>query len=100
VCAYPSTCDIDPNAHTHLLSLSQPVISPFSLDFLSSSQVITWFQNRRAKLKRDIEELKKDVESVKVLAGQPESFLKNVTDMNLLKKKPIPAQDDAMSPEK
>ena len=25
-------------------------------------QVITWFQNRRAKLKRDMEELRKDVE--------------------------------------
>lgn len=27
-----------------------------------SFQVITWFQNRRAKLKRDMEELRKDVE--------------------------------------
>ncbi|XP_020716329.1 homeobox protein HMX3 isoform X2 [Ceratitis capitata] len=30
---------------------------------LSNAQVITWFQNRRAKLKRDMEELKKDVEN-------------------------------------
>ncbi|CAB4068282.1 LBX [Lepeophtheirus salmonis] len=29
---------------------------------LSNAQVITWFQNRRAKLKRDMEELRKDVE--------------------------------------
>jgi len=29
---------------------------------LSNGQVITWFQNRRAKFKRDMEELKKDVE--------------------------------------
>ncbi|KAG5671538.1 hypothetical protein PVAND_001731 [Polypedilum vanderplanki] len=68
---------------------------------LSNAQVITWFQNRRAKLKRDIEELKKDVESVKALAGQQENFLKNVTDLNLLKKKPIPAHDGVdLSPEK
>ncbi|XP_037638002.1 transcription factor LBX1a [Sebastes umbrosus] len=33
---------------------------------LSNAQVITWFQNRRAKLKRDIEEMKADVESAKV----------------------------------
>uniref|UniRef100_A0A1A9UFM7 Homeobox domain-containing protein n=1 Tax=Glossina austeni TaxID=7395 RepID=A0A1A9UFM7_GLOAU len=32
---------------------------------LSNAQVITWFQNRRAKLKRDMEELKKDVESTR-----------------------------------
>jgi len=49
-------------------------------------QVITWFQNRRAKLKRDMEELKKDVESVKVLTAN-KSFLESVNDMNLLKKK-------------
>ena len=49
-------------------------------------KVITWFQNRRAKLKRDMEELKKDVESVKLLTTQ-KSFLENVNDMNLLKSK-------------
>ena len=32
---------------------------------LSSAQVITWFQNRRAKFKRDIDELKNDVGSVR-----------------------------------
>ncbi|KPU80409.1 uncharacterized protein Dana_GF16416, isoform B [Drosophila ananassae] len=37
---------------------------------LSNAQVITWFQNRRAKLKRDMEELKKDVQSVKQLPDQ------------------------------
>lgn len=75
-------------------------LSPF-FSFSYAAQVITWFQNRRAKLKRDIEELKKDVESVKVLSGQEsESFLKNVTDMNLLKKKPIPASENGLSPEK
>ncbi|KAI8046399.1 hypothetical protein M5D96_002601, partial [Drosophila gunungcola] len=33
---------------------------------LSNAQVITWFQNRRAKLKRDMEELKKDVQCEKL----------------------------------
>nr|XP_020463190.1 transcription factor LBX1-like [Monopterus albus] len=32
---------------------------------LTNGQVITWFQNRRAKLKRDLEEMKADVESAK-----------------------------------
>ncbi|OCT70025.1 transcription factor LBX1-like [Xenopus laevis] len=32
---------------------------------LTNAQVITWFQNRRAKLKRDLEEMKADVESSK-----------------------------------
>ncbi|CRK88868.1 CLUMA_CG002649, isoform A [Clunio marinus] len=53
---------------------------------LSNAQVITWFQNRRAKMKRDMEELKKDVESVKLLTAH-KSFLENVNDMNILKKK-------------
>ena len=55
--------------------------------------MITWFQNRRAKLKRDMEELKKDVESVKVLTSQ-KSFLENVNDMNILKKKIIHDRDN------
>lgn len=69
------------------------------LRLLLSLQVITWFQNRRAKLKRDIEELKKDVQTVNVLSGQ-ESFLKDITDMNLLKKKPVASHDDSLSPQK
>ncbi|CAI9738776.1 transcription factor LBX1-like [Octopus vulgaris] len=32
---------------------------------LTNAQVITWFQNRRAKLKRDLEEMKNDVEHAK-----------------------------------
>ncbi|XP_055315597.1 homeobox protein Hox-B1b-like [Sitodiplosis mosellana] len=53
---------------------------------LSNAQVITWFQNRRAKLKRDMEELKKDVESAKVLTAH-KTFLENVNDLGILKKK-------------
>lgn len=33
-------------------------------------QVITWFQNRRAKLKRDLEELKADVSAAKSIDGE------------------------------
>jgi homeobox protein LBX len=53
---------------------------------LSNAQVITWFQNRRAKLKRDMEELKKDVETTKILTAH-KSFLENVQDLGILKKK-------------
>ena len=39
-------------------------------------------------MKRDMEELKKDVESVKALTGISHNiFLENVNDMNLLKSK-------------
>ncbi|XP_055848966.1 homeobox protein MOX-2-like [Episyrphus balteatus] len=55
---------------------------------LSNAQVITWFQNRRAKQKRDIEELKKDFDSVKVFSAH-KSFLENVNDLSILKKKPM-----------
>ncbi|XP_072513817.1 transcription factor LBX1b [Salminus brasiliensis] len=36
---------------------------------LTNAQVITWFQNRRAKLKRDLEEMKADVESTRALGS-------------------------------
>ncbi|XP_055617852.1 homeobox protein B-H2-like isoform X1 [Toxorhynchites rutilus septentrionalis] len=64
---------------------------------LSNAQVITWFQNRRAKMKRDWEETKKDIESVKVIFSN-KTFLENVNDMNLLKKKIV--HGDGESPQK
>ena len=36
---------------------------------LSSAQVITWFQNRRAKLKRDLDELRADMTAVRSLTS-------------------------------
>jgi homeobox protein LBX len=65
-------------------------------------QVITWFQNRRAKLKRDMEELKKDVETIstaKILSAH-KTFLENVNDMNLLKKKVTHDHDDIVNIQK
>lgn len=43
-------------------------------------------------MKRDMEELKKDVESVKILTTQ-KGFLESVNDMNLLRKKSVNVQD-------
>ncbi|KAK7591256.1 hypothetical protein V9T40_002869 [Parthenolecanium corni] len=59
---------------------------------LSNAQVITWFQNRRAKLKRDMEELKKDVESSKI-PSHHNTFLENVQNLGILKKKPMSHSD-------
>ncbi|XP_055379257.1 myb-like protein Q [Condylostylus longicornis] len=55
---------------------------------LSNAQVITWFQNRRAKQKRDLEELRKDIESAKAFSTQ-NMYIENFNDLNFLKKQPV-----------
>ncbi|XP_076364041.1 transcription factor LBX2-like [Tachypleus tridentatus] len=57
---------------------------------LTNAQVITWFQNRRAKLKRDMEELKKDVETVKMET----IILNNIQDFRLLEKSDMRKNQD------
>lgn len=37
---------------------------------LANAQVVTWFQNRRAKLKRDVEEMRADVASLSALSPE------------------------------
>ncbi|GFW22488.1 transcription factor LBX1 [Trichonephila clavipes] len=75
--------------------LYQKYLSPADRDEIAQSlgltnaQVITWFQNRRAKLKRDMEELKKDVDAAKV-SGQRAILttlhgMTNATKQNLRK---------------
>lgn len=49
---------------------------------LTNAQVITWFQNRRAKLKRDLEEMKADVESLKKIPPQALQKLVSMEDMD------------------
>ncbi|KAK2143781.1 hypothetical protein LSH36_814g03056 [Paralvinella palmiformis] len=48
---------------------------------LTNAQVITWFQNRRAKLKRDLEELKADVTAAKHLSDD-DTVLPNVVQID------------------
>lgn len=60
--------------------LYQKYLTPADRDEIASSlaltnaQVITWFQNRRAKLKRDLEELKADVTAAKIVDTVDPSF--------------------------
>lgn len=37
---------------------------------LANAQVVTWFQNRRAKLRRDVEEMRADVASLSALSPE------------------------------
>jgi len=68
--------------------LYQKYLSPADRDEIAQSlgltnaQVITWFQNRRAKLKRDMEELKKDVDATKVCSPVPRNIIQ---DLSMLK---------------
>ncbi|XP_076372095.1 transcription factor LBX2-like [Tachypleus tridentatus] len=70
--------------------LYQKYLSPADRDEIAQSlnltnaQVITWFQNRRAKLKRDMEELKKDVDAAKMHTIHKTIF-NNIQDLTLLK---------------
>ncbi|XP_032890064.1 transcription factor LBX1 isoform X1 [Amblyraja radiata] len=48
---------------------------------LTNAQVITWFQNRRAKLKRDLEEMKADVESAKRLGPRQTEKMAELSEL-------------------
>ncbi|XP_008299787.1 transcription factor LBX1-like [Stegastes partitus] len=48
---------------------------------LTNAQVITWFQNRRAKLKRDLEEMKADVESAKAVGAVASEKLSKLAEL-------------------
>jgi homeobox protein LBX len=51
---------------------------------LSNAQVITWFQNRRAKMKRDLEEQRRDIETASLLNLQ-KTFFESLQALSQLK---------------
>lgn len=67
--------------------LHQKYLSPADRDQiahqlgLTNAQVITWFQNRRAKLKRDLEEMKADVESARSTGIVPLDKIAKLADL-------------------
>lgn len=71
--------------------LYQKYLSPADRDEIAQSlgltnaQVITWFQNRRAKLKRDMEELKKDMDAAKIHTIH-KTLIDNIQDLSSFKK--------------
>ncbi|XP_020860931.1 transcription factor LBX2 [Phascolarctos cinereus] len=62
---------------------------------LANAQVITWFQNRRAKLKRDVEEMKADVASLRSL---PPAALRRLS-LSLPESGSSPSADPDPSPD-
>ncbi|XP_068930425.1 transcription factor LBX2 [Petaurus breviceps papuanus] len=62
---------------------------------LANAQVITWFQNRRAKLKRDVEEMKADVASLRSL---PPAALRRLS-LSLPESGSNPSADPEPSPD-
>ncbi|GIY49581.1 transcription factor LBX1 [Caerostris darwini] len=79
--------------------LYQKYLSPADRDEIAQSlgltnaQVITWFQNRRAKLKRDMEELKKDVDAAKVSSHR--SILTSLHEISNATKQTVSKSSDS-----
>ena len=62
---------------------------------LASAQVLTWFQNRRAKLKREVEEMRADVASLRALAAEVQGRCALQDGAPSLGLRPLPALPDS-----